>query len=271
MFKFEIYLVYAFVGCNLYSIVKSQENVDSVCILKDAPSQCGAFCLSAQRPFIDHNYKVQRQMDSISEILNENQKRVDRMEKAILDKMGIIENGTLVTQANIERIQRENQANMDRIEKKTLETQPSLERIQRENQDTTDRIFQLVKSISMGLMCVESRCFYIENNFKQTWINAEDTCRKMGGHLAAFQNQKEFNAVTAKLHYGIKYWLGINDREKEGEFVTASGNPPKYLTWAVGQPDNYDDNENCVHIWDKMMNDLPCEFDQYYICQLDEV
>ncbi|XP_044316117.1 hepatic lectin-like [Drosophila rhopaloa] len=266
MFKFEIYLVYAFVVCNLYSIVKSQENVDSVCILKDAPSQCGAFCLSAQRPFIDHNYKVQRQMDSISEILNENQKRLDRIEEAILAVQKESRN-------NFETIQQvavtSQETKMNRIEKGTLETQASMERIQRENQDSMDRIFQQVKSNSMGFQWIESRYFYIENNFKQTWINAEDTCRKMGGHLAAFQNQKELSAVTSKLHQDISYWVGITDREKEGEFVTASGNPPIFLTWNKGEPNNYGGNENCVNIWNGIMNDIPCELQRYYICQSD--
>uniref|UniRef100_A0A6P4FJZ5 Hepatic lectin-like n=1 Tax=Drosophila rhopaloa TaxID=1041015 RepID=A0A6P4FJZ5_DRORH len=280
MIKFGIYLLYAFVACNLYGMAYSQNHTNSVCILEDAPSQCGAFCLSAQRPFIDHNYKVQRQMDSISEILNEIQKRLDRIEEAILArqtespsnfernlqdaqtsqkenqaKMERIANGLLVTEANIERIQRETQATMDRIEKGTLETQ--------------ETIFQEVKSISMGFQWIESRYFYIENNFKQTWIDAEDTCRKMGGHLAAFQNQKEFNAVTAKLHHNIAYWLGISDREKEGEFVTASGNPPTFLTWNRGEPNNAGGKEDCVNIWNGKINDVPCEFQRHYICQSD--
>ncbi|KAI8042545.1 hypothetical protein M5D96_003858 [Drosophila gunungcola] len=132
-----------------------------------------------------------------------------------------------------------------------------------------DSILQKAKIISLGFQWIESRYFYIENNAKLSWTSAENTCRKRGGHLAAFDNQKEFDAVTAKLHRNTPYWLGISDRKKEGEFVSESGNRPKILTFAHGEPNNQGGNEDCVDIYNGVMNDLPCDLQRHFICQLD--
>ncbi|XP_052854666.1 uncharacterized protein LOC128263575 [Drosophila gunungcola] len=288
MFQFRHYLFYAFVVGNLYGMVKSQENIESVCVLKDAPNQCGAFCLSAQLPFIDHNYRVQRQLKSLTEMLErieksaltvqkeypenleriqqnplnlqkENQAQLDRIEKEIRE-----------SKAFMEIIRRENQVKLDRIEKGSQETQTTMEGIQTKSQAKMDSILQKAKIISLGFQWIESRYFYIENNAKLSWTSAENTCRKRGGHLAAFDNQKEFDAVTAKLHRNTPYWLGISDRKKEGEFVSESGNRPKILTFAHGEPNNQGGNEDCVDIYNGVMNDLPCDLQRHFICQLDK-
>ncbi|XP_017113571.1 accessory gland protein Acp29AB-like [Drosophila elegans] len=267
MIKFGILLLYASFGCNLCGMAKSLEHTSSACVLTDAPNQCGAFCLSAQLPFIDHNYKVQGQFSSITKILNEALKRLEDIEKAQKESaanqalMEKIEKELLESKATVEKIQQENLAKMDKIEKVILESEKTIKEIQ--------KIVQEPKVIPPGFQRIESRYFYIESENKQTWNNAEDTCRKMGGHLAAFKSRKELDAVIAKLRQGHAYWLGVSDQENEGDFVTASGNKPIFMTWGRGEPNNLNKREHCVDIYRGFMNDLPCNLQLHFICQLD--
>ncbi|XP_041566534.1 C-type lectin 37Db-like [Drosophila elegans] len=80
MFKIGTYFLYAFVACNLCGIAKGENNTDSVCILKDAPTQCGAFCLDAQRPIIE-------KLNFLAKLLNNTQEKVDRILNATQERL----------------------------------------------------------------------------------------------------------------------------------------------------------------------------------------
>ncbi|XP_070072692.1 uncharacterized protein [Drosophila takahashii] len=64
---------------------------------------------------------------------------------------------------------------------------------------------------------VGSRFFYFEHNTPQNWTTAANSCRQMGGYLAAIRNEQELYALNGRLHSSKSYWLGINDIDKEGE------------------------------------------------------
>ncbi|XP_017119033.1 low affinity immunoglobulin epsilon Fc receptor-like [Drosophila elegans] len=115
---------------------------------------------------------------------------------------------------------------------------------------------------------IGSRFFYIEQKVQQNWFAASATCRQMGGHLAALRNQGELKALKAKLPPQSVQWLGINDREEEGKFVSeASGNPATFLKWAEEEPNNLNNNENCVALLNGSMNDDNCLLPHHFICQ----
>ncbi|KAH8358397.1 hypothetical protein KR084_008389 [Drosophila pseudotakahashii] len=113
---------------------------------------------------------------------------------------------------------------------------------------------------------IGSRYFYIENDIQKTWDEAAETCRGMGGYLAAFKTEEEVEAVMPKL---IKsccwYWTGI--KREDGKFIsTASGKPATALKWLWREPNNSDD---CVMIDYRGMADYDCSNKVYFICQSD--
>ncbi|KAH8352760.1 hypothetical protein KR084_006211 [Drosophila pseudotakahashii] len=122
---------------------------------------------------------------------------------------------------------------------------------------------------------IGTRYFYIEKSLMQNWHSAQNTCREKGGYLASIKNKEELEKIDSKLGKNAFYWLGINDLAKEGEFVADStGKIAKYLPWRNAQPDDYENNEDCVHISSnesqrKSLNDLPCTEKHFFICQLD--
>lgn len=70
------------------------------------------------------------------------------------------------------------------------------------------------------------------------------------------------------------FWIGLSDAEQEGDWVwmssktllTSSG----FSDWNPGQPNNYQQNENCAHLnkaMDYQWNDFACNSDNHYICE----
>ena len=54
--------------------------------------------------------------------------------------------------------------------------------------------------------------------------------------------------------------LGLSDRAREGNFVwEQSGEKPTFTNWLVGEPNNLNQNEDCVELKsDGGWNDIPC-------------
>ncbi|KAH8282845.1 hypothetical protein KR054_010284, partial [Drosophila jambulina] len=134
-------------------------------------------------------------------------------------------------------------------------------------EETAELVRKEIQKIPPGFERIGSRYFKIVEE-KVNWLTAERNCREMGGYLASFRNEKEFNAITEKLKWGWGYWLGLNDRDSEGHFVSvASNKPAKFLKWVYGKPDNYKNNENCVFLFEGKIWDNRCDFNSFFICQ----
>ncbi|KAH8333659.1 hypothetical protein KR059_001933, partial [Drosophila kikkawai] len=127
-------------------------------------------------------------------------------------------------------------------------------------------------SIPPGFELIGNRYFRIVIE-EENWETAERRCREMGGYLASFQNEEEFNAIRLKLINSIgngMFWLGINDQENEGHFVSvASQKPAPFLKWDEDEPDDKGHVENCVFLVGGRMWDDACSGNLYFICQAD--
>jgi hypothetical protein len=107
----------------------------------------------------------------------------------------------------------------------------------------------------------------------RTFLDAEADCVAKGGHLLSIHDPgtQTFVVTTA---LGIQYadwWIGLDDRAEEGVYTWTDGSPLDFSQWAVDQPDNAGDNEDCVHLapWASGdWNDEPCDEQQPYICRL---
>ena len=65
--------------------------------------------------------------------------------------------------------------------------------------------------------------------------------------------------------YDDGIWLGATDLTTEGTFIwESSGNLLTYKNWAVGQPNDSGQNEDCIHMWclfkNGEWNDAPCDY-----------
>nr|XP_016930118.1 collectin-11-like [Drosophila suzukii] len=251
MLKFGKYFWIAFLVSHLYGKAMSEDTC-SFCVLKDAPSQCATFCLSALHPLYDHNTKHQHKMNSLADTLSNSNVKLDKIEGQMQSLQTTME--TLKTSIE-EILQRINNQNCDtRIEENQLT-------------DSQKTVSGMNDKITLpGFKQIGSSSFYIEKRVRQDWPTAEKTCRQKGGHLASINNEEEFNAITGKLDQSW-YWIGINDQEKEGEFVSvASGKPAPFLKWGWFR---YSDGNarDCVTLSKNGLLDVYCNETLYFICQ----
>jgi hypothetical protein len=106
----------------------------------------------------------------------------------------------------------------------------------------------------------------------RTWAEAEADCVTRGGHLISVHDQAMQDFLTATA-FGIAdgdWWIGLNDRSNEGQFVWSDDSPVDFSSWNGGEPNNAGD-EDCVHFpsWaGGNWNDLPCDAQGRYICEL---
>ncbi|XP_017015056.2 accessory gland protein Acp29AB-like [Drosophila takahashii] len=250
MHNFAAFFLYAFVACNIYGLVKSESEDDTgfVYIPKDSPSR-ELQPLQNSIQFLQKQLKLQITTQKTTLAI------LDTMQKNTQEKLEAIQREVL---KSLEQMKNETNERLDRIED-MLERRPLVTEAPRTN------------TIPKGFEKIGSRYFYIEEEIKKNWIDAQFNCREKGGYLAAIQDPEEFEALISKLSKDNRYWLGINDRDYEGAYVSvASGNAAPFLKWISGDPDNRDNYENCVGVaYGSGMADWPCRFAFNFICSLD--
>lgn len=106
---------------------------------------------------------------------------------------------------------------------------------------------------------------------EKTWLQARDSCRVIGADLLSVHGQNEIDFLTNQFSFSsIKYWIGLNDLNKNG-FMWSDGTSLDYTNWKRDEPNNFNDNEQCVHfstIRPGQWNDNNCYMSLSYICQL---
>ncbi|XP_017071967.1 uncharacterized protein LOC108108426 [Drosophila eugracilis] len=194
--------------------------------------------------------------ESLDRKFNETQEKLNLIEdqqKVLLDNLSKLEKSLEQKETSWKNlIPSDFETKIDRIEK-------LLEALQQKSEN---------KSVSPLFQRIGCKLIYIEHRGYQTWTSAEEHCRQMGGHLATIQNDYDFNAINSQLEESISYWLGVSDIAKEGEFVSiASGKRSPFFKWKAGQPNNLENNENCVDIYKGHMYDSNCDEEQSFICE----
>jgi hypothetical protein len=69
---------------------------------------------------------------------------------------------------------------------------------------------------------------------------------------------------------GVPFWMNIHDMEQEGQWVWGDGQALTYDAWAEGQPDDYNEAEDCAHgNWRStgQWNDVGCGNRYPFVCE----
>jgi len=114
---------------------------------------------------------------------------------------------------------------------------------------------------------------YAYCQYKRTWMDARIECKKRGGDLAVIEDKAE-NDALAQRAVGLQgqasqWYFGLNDLQKEGNFVWLDGDPVGMTFWLPGEP-NGDVEENCgvLLVGSRSWNDGACDIAALFVCEL---
>ncbi|MCB9548574.1 MAG: CotH kinase family protein [Myxococcales bacterium] len=96
----------------------------------------------------------------------------------------------------------------------------------------------------------------------RSFEQAEALCAEQGATLVRIDDARANRALhaAAVAVRPVEYWIGLDDRAREGDFRWADGTRPAFTAWAEGEPNNAGE-EDCAHFWPDrpQWNDAPCE------------
>jgi hypothetical protein len=103
----------------------------------------------------------------------------------------------------------------------------------------------------------------------QPWAAHRAACQALGGDLASIHSAAE-NAAVLAITESAGAWIGATDAVSEGTWMWSDGTPWDYQTWADGQPDDWDGNEDCALMWASgAWNDGQCsDSDRGAVCRV---
>ena len=120
------------------------------------------------------------------------------------------------------------------------------------------------------------KSFYKIYTEKKNYGDAKAQCESDGTFLAVPRSEAE-NDFIAGLIPNENIWIGINDIEREGRFVSVNGRDISYTKWYAGEPNNMNHgayDEDGVEMrqagsYKKTWNDDPASWTKKFICSVD--
>ena len=108
---------------------------------------------------------------------------------------------------------------------------------------------------------------YLQGQPAVAWTDARQGCQSWGGELVTIDSPEEDDFLAARLD--VTVWIGASDRLQEGRVVGLEGAPLPFTNWASGQPDDFQNREDCVvkQANSGAWNDLPCGSPRSYVCE----
>ena len=124
-----------------------------------------------------------------------------------------------------------------------------------------------VDSCPLGWERKGDRCYLWRKDW-ETWFEAEETCKRHGGHLASVTDQHIHDYMMKKPK---KHWIGgFLGNEKSNWMWTDCSDWDFDSGWREGEP-NFLDKQKCVQYrstgskgngW----NNVPCEYTSMFVC-----
>jgi len=93
--------------------------------------------------------------------------------------------------------------------------------------------------------------YQVCNDGTVRWEDARDACRAVGYELVTIDSMTEDDYVDSILPGSDDYWIGLNDRDTEGDFEWVDGtsfSSGSFSDWESGEPNDAPDGGDCVRI-----------------------
>ncbi|XP_041631728.1 mannose-binding protein-like [Drosophila kikkawai] len=306
MRSFTTFFLWALAASILCQGFFAKDQSGYICLIEDPiQNQCGSICLTELSPRLSEVVKAQNEGNTnIREFDKEIKSKLQTLEVKIGEVQAKLPQVHAELEEQLQGVENKLEGRLQGVENKLEGLLQGLERQLQEGQTKLEaklgerlkdklktnfgrvltKLQAVLKDINVAKMEIPDRIsdnipsgfeligdrYFRSVSERVDWDTAERKCREMGGYLASFRNEEEFNAIKAKLNDWPAYWLGINDRDNEGHFVSvASHNPAPFLKWKEGEPSDRNHEWNCVYLFNGRMEDGSCYGDAPFICQAD--
>ncbi|NP_001011227.1 collectin-10 precursor [Xenopus tropicalis] len=129
---------------------------------------------------------------------------------------------------------------------------------------------KFVKNVIAGIRETDEKYYYIVRE-ERNYRDALTQCRIRGGTLAMPKDQATNSLIADYISkMGLfRVFIGINDIEKEKQFVYADNSPLQtYSSWKAGEPNDGSGYEDCVEMLSTgHWNDVDCSLTIYFVCE----
>ncbi|MFK7926547.1 MAG: MopE-related protein [Myxococcota bacterium] len=115
---------------------------------------------------------------------------------------------------------------------------------------------------------------YLFCNYQQPWAGAQSACNSWNYDLLtvdSFDEDEFAQTWLRNVNSSTPWWMGFNDRSREGDWVWEDGTAVTYTNWETGEP-NDQGGEDCGQLnffLNGAWNDQACSLRYPFICELD--
>ncbi|XP_035388895.1 collectin-11 [Electrophorus electricus] len=132
---------------------------------------------------------------------------------------------------------------------------------------------KFIKNAVAGIKETDSKVYLLVKE-ERRYRDAELSCQARGGHLA-MPKDAATNRVLAGYITGAglsRVYIGINDLEREGQFVYVERSPMStFSRWREGEPNDAYEDEDCVELLSSgEWVDVACSLTMYFVCEFDK-
>ncbi|XP_053335427.1 C-type lectin domain family 4 member M-like [Clarias gariepinus] len=129
----------------------------------------------------------------------------------------------------------------------------------------------------LGKFCDLEKCFifssfYFMSNEYKNWTESREDCIKRGADLVIINSREEQEFISKqKVNKKVQAWIGLSDRETEGEWKWVDNTTLNITFWASREPNNSGGDEDCAEIYSgdtgNFWNDKKCSEKINWICE----
>ena len=119
----------------------------------------------------------------------------------------------------------------------------------------------------------KTKCYKASSSVEKLKFQAAiDQCNSMNATLAEPMNEEENTNLATNFNANIRYWIGVSDRETEGDFKYVSDDASEvgFTSWGNGQPNEKWPKLDCTAFKNGKWTTANCDRKEFpYICQMD--
>ncbi|XP_035216998.1 macrophage mannose receptor 1-like isoform X2 [Stegodyphus dumicola] len=120
-----------------------------------------------------------------------------------------------------------------------------------------------------GWLKLEGFCFKMFPGNNLSWIEAENSCQRDGGHLVSVSDSS-VQAVVSYLSTRVNtsFWIGLKYEESTRKISWLNGWPMTMTNWEKNEPTNLSEKPCFASSLEGLWRAVPCSDEMPYICQI---